>query len=96
MRPAAPLCLSLLGGDFCQPQARSRENAEENSHAAAGISLADIVGNGIYSDNFVRNAGMKQAARQRSGISDTRLGGAAALLFPAIVPDVPVFRKKSP
>ncbi len=39
---------------------------------------------------------MKQAARQRSGISDTRMGGAAALLFPAIVPDVPVFRKKSP
>jgi hypothetical protein len=80
----------------CCRQGHSREGLAEKSHAAAGISLADIVGNAIYSDNFVRNAGMKQAARQRSSISDTRLSGAAALLFRAIVPDVPVFRKKSP
>ncbi|WP_158677439.1 hypothetical protein [Chromobacterium vaccinii] len=39
---------------------------------------------------------MRQAAWQRSGISDTLAGGAAALLRGAAVPDIPAFTKKSP
>ncbi|WP_225548581.1 hypothetical protein [Chromobacterium violaceum] len=39
---------------------------------------------------------MKQAARQRSGISDTLAGGVASLLRGAAVPDIPAFTKKSP
>ncbi|WP_218586124.1 hypothetical protein, partial [Pseudomonas sp. MWU12-2323] len=87
--PAAAICK-----DAAQALAWAGGGVKSDLHqvAAQSCQASRAV---IYSRSFVRDAGMKQATRQRGRTSDTRLGGVASP-FRFAVPETPVFRKKSP